>query len=108
MVKNNFNIARVFCIGRNYVEHVQELKNIIFTKPVVFIKPASCLIGPGEKIHFHIKHRDKNMAATQQSEFGSCGPDISPVRSEVRSIGPEAMLFSKASYTVIDTVPGVL
>ena len=52
MVKNNLNIARVFCIGRNYVEHVHELKNIIPTKPVVFIKPVSCLIGPGEKIHF--------------------------------------------------------
>jgi len=41
-----------------------------------------------------IKHRDKNMVATQQ-------PDISTVR-------PEAMLFSKASYTAIDIVPGVL
>jgi len=108
MLKNNLNCARIFCIGRNYVEYVQELSNTIPAKPVVFIKPASCLIGPGEKIHFHIKHCDKNMAATQQSEFGSCGPDISPVRSEVGSIGPEAMLFSKASYTVIDTVPGVL
>ena len=52
MVKINSNIARVFCIGRNYVEHVQELSNIIPAKPVVFIKPASCLVGPGEKIHF--------------------------------------------------------
>ena len=61
-----------------------------------------------------IKHRDKNIAATQESEFGqltqmrSCGPDISPVRSEVGSTGPEAMLFSEASYTAIDTMPGVL
>jgi len=61
-----------------------------------------------------IRHRDKNIAATQLSEFGqltqmrSCGLDISPVRSEVGSTGPEAMLFSKASYAAIDTVPGVL
>ncbi len=52
MVKSNLNIARIFCIGRNYVNHVQEMKNIIPTKPVIFIKPASCLVGPGEKIHF--------------------------------------------------------
>jgi 2-keto-4-pentenoate hydratase/2-oxohepta-3-ene-1,7-dioic acid hydratase in catechol pathway len=51
-VKNNLNIERVFCIGRNYVEHTHELSNIIPTKPVVFIKPASCLVEPGEKIHF--------------------------------------------------------
>ena len=55
-----------------------------------------------------IKHRDKNMAATQQSEFGSCGPDISTVRSEVGSIGPEAMLFSKVSYTALEAMFGVL
>jgi 2-keto-4-pentenoate hydratase/2-oxohepta-3-ene-1,7-dioic acid hydratase in catechol pathway len=51
-VKNNMNIERVFCIGRNYVEHAQELSNVIPSKPVIFIKPASCLVGPGEKIHF--------------------------------------------------------
>jgi len=52
MVSSKLNIARVFCIGRNYVEHVHELSNIIPTKPVVFIKPASCLVTPGEEIHF--------------------------------------------------------
>jgi 2-keto-4-pentenoate hydratase/2-oxohepta-3-ene-1,7-dioic acid hydratase in catechol pathway len=52
MVKINSNIARVFCIGRNYLEHAFELSNPIPTKPVVFIKPATCLVGPGEKIHF--------------------------------------------------------
>ncbi len=52
MVKSKPNIARIFCVGRNYVEHVQELNNIIPAKPVVFIKPASCLVEPGEKIHF--------------------------------------------------------
>ena len=52
MVRNNSNCARVFCIGRNYVEHVRELSNVVPTKPVVFIKPASCLVAPKEKIHF--------------------------------------------------------
>ncbi len=52
MLKNDFNLRRVFCIGRNYVEHVRELSNIVPTKPVVFIKPASCLVAPGERIHF--------------------------------------------------------
>jgi 2-keto-4-pentenoate hydratase/2-oxohepta-3-ene-1,7-dioic acid hydratase in catechol pathway len=52
MAKDNLDITRVFCIGRNYVEHVRELSNIVPTKPVVFIKPASCLVAPGEKIHF--------------------------------------------------------
>jgi 2-keto-4-pentenoate hydratase/2-oxohepta-3-ene-1,7-dioic acid hydratase in catechol pathway len=44
--------GRVFCIGRNYVEHVRELSNELPGKPVVFLKPAACLAGPGEKIRF--------------------------------------------------------
>ena len=52
MVKDNQHCARIFCIGRNYAEHIQELSNTVPEKPVVFIKPASCLVKPGEKIHF--------------------------------------------------------
>jgi 2-keto-4-pentenoate hydratase/2-oxohepta-3-ene-1,7-dioic acid hydratase in catechol pathway len=52
MAKDNSNAARVFCIGRNYVEHVRELSNVVPEKPVVFIKPTSCLVVPGEEIHF--------------------------------------------------------
>jgi acylpyruvate hydrolase len=52
MKNNNSNVPRIFCIGRNYVEHARELSNVVPTKPVVFIKPATCLVKPGEKIHF--------------------------------------------------------
>lgn len=51
-MKSDLNCARVFCIGRNYVEHVRELSNTVPTRPVIFIKPATCLVKPGEKIHF--------------------------------------------------------
>lgn len=52
MKRNSLKVGRVFCIGRNYVEHVHELSSAMPSKPVVFIKPASCLVGPGEEIHF--------------------------------------------------------
>jgi 2-keto-4-pentenoate hydratase/2-oxohepta-3-ene-1,7-dioic acid hydratase in catechol pathway len=35
---------RVFCIGRNYRAHAEELNNAIPDTPVVFIKPTSALI----------------------------------------------------------------
>ena len=34
---------RIFCIGRNYVDHVAELNNVMPDDPVVFIKPDSSL-----------------------------------------------------------------
>jgi 2-keto-4-pentenoate hydratase/2-oxohepta-3-ene-1,7-dioic acid hydratase in catechol pathway len=43
---------RVFCIGRNYVEHVRELNNPMPARPVIFMKPSSSLVHPGATIHF--------------------------------------------------------
>lgn len=51
-MKNDKNISRIFCIGRNYVEHIRELSNFPPTSPVIFMKPASCLVAAGTKIHF--------------------------------------------------------
>jgi 2-keto-4-pentenoate hydratase/2-oxohepta-3-ene-1,7-dioic acid hydratase in catechol pathway len=51
-MKNDHCNVRVFCVGRNYAEHIRELSNAVPAKPVFFIKPVSCLVKPGEKIHF--------------------------------------------------------
>jgi len=34
---------KIFCIGRNYVEHAKELGNAVPEEPVIFIKPKSAL-----------------------------------------------------------------
>ncbi len=34
---------RIFCVGRNYVDHIEELENEVPSEPVIFIKPYSCL-----------------------------------------------------------------
>jgi len=35
---------KIICIGRNYVEHAQELNNAVPTEPVFFLKPDSALL----------------------------------------------------------------
>lgn len=35
--------TKVVCIGRNYVEHIEELNNETPTEPVIFIKPNSSI-----------------------------------------------------------------
>jgi len=42
--------TKILCIGRNYREHAKELNNPIPTEPLVFFKPPSSLLGPGEEI----------------------------------------------------------
>jgi 2-keto-4-pentenoate hydratase/2-oxohepta-3-ene-1,7-dioic acid hydratase in catechol pathway len=46
------DMARIFCIGQNYVAHIRELGNPMPEKPVVFMRPLACLVAADEKIHF--------------------------------------------------------
>jgi len=43
-------IGKILCIGRNYADHIKELGNEIPERPVIFMKPSSCVIGEGEEI----------------------------------------------------------
>ena len=50
--------CRIFCIGKNYTEHIRELDDFDSTlqsknekQPVVFMKPITSIVSPGESIH---------------------------------------------------------
>jgi 2-keto-4-pentenoate hydratase/2-oxohepta-3-ene-1,7-dioic acid hydratase in catechol pathway len=45
-----FAPSKIVCVGRNYAEHARELGNEVPTEPLIFLKPPSSLIGPGEAI----------------------------------------------------------
>jgi 2-keto-4-pentenoate hydratase/2-oxohepta-3-ene-1,7-dioic acid hydratase in catechol pathway len=43
---------KIFCIGRNYVEHAKELNNAVPTKPVVFTKPPTALLLENKPLYY--------------------------------------------------------
>lgn len=43
-------VGNIFCIGRNYRDHVKELSSSVPDEPVVFLKPSSALLRQGEPI----------------------------------------------------------
>ncbi|MDF1761101.1 MAG: fumarylacetoacetate hydrolase family protein [Coxiellaceae bacterium] len=43
---------RIFCIGRNYVEHIEELDNEVPTEPVIFMKPYSSMADNASTIRY--------------------------------------------------------
>jgi len=47
---NQFDTARIFCIGRNYAEHAQEMDAPKPAEPVVFMKPATSLVAEGQPL----------------------------------------------------------
>jgi 2-keto-4-pentenoate hydratase/2-oxohepta-3-ene-1,7-dioic acid hydratase in catechol pathway len=42
--------SKIIGIGRNYVEHARELGNEMPAVPILFFKPPTALIGPGDTI----------------------------------------------------------
>ncbi|MGO9641514.1 MAG: fumarylacetoacetate hydrolase family protein [Candidatus Acidiferrales bacterium] len=42
--------SKIICVGRNYREHVAELRNDIPAEPLIFLKPPSSILSPGEAI----------------------------------------------------------
>jgi 2-keto-4-pentenoate hydratase/2-oxohepta-3-ene-1,7-dioic acid hydratase in catechol pathway len=46
--------SKIICVGRNYREHASELGNEVPAEPLIFFKPPSSIIGPGESIRIPV------------------------------------------------------
>jgi 2-keto-4-pentenoate hydratase/2-oxohepta-3-ene-1,7-dioic acid hydratase in catechol pathway len=42
--------SKVVCVGLNYALHIKEMEHDLPDDPVIFIKPQTSVIGPGDKI----------------------------------------------------------
>ena len=42
--------TKILCIGKNYLDHANEMGLGVPTEPLIFFKPTSALIGPNESI----------------------------------------------------------
>jgi 2-keto-4-pentenoate hydratase/2-oxohepta-3-ene-1,7-dioic acid hydratase in catechol pathway len=42
--------SKIICVGRNYLAHAQELGNTVPPQPMIFLKPPSALLAPGDPI----------------------------------------------------------
>jgi 2-keto-4-pentenoate hydratase/2-oxohepta-3-ene-1,7-dioic acid hydratase in catechol pathway len=77
----HFPVGKILCIGRNYADHIEELGNPTPEAPVIFIKPASSIIGEGETIvippYSHDCHHEAELALL----IGRKGKDIPVDRS---------------------------
>ena len=44
------NPGKIVCVGLNYIDHAREMDMPLPREPLLFLKPSSALIGPGEAI----------------------------------------------------------
>jgi len=75
-------IQNLYFVGRNYVEHAEELGNERPTEPLIFTKPLSCVATSGEGIpypsHSHALHYEGEMVFVlpEHGHFSGKNPKI--------------------------------
>ena len=42
--------SKVVCVGKNYSDHAKEMGGVVPEEPVIFLKPNTSVIGPGDTI----------------------------------------------------------
>ena len=89
--------SKILCVGRNYREHASELGNEVPKEPLIFLKPPSSIIGPGEAI------RIPSAELTQRVDFeGELGVVIG---KRCRNLGAEEDVRSYIrGYTCVNDV----
>ena len=85
-----FPIGKIVCLARNYAEHARELGNETPASPVLFMKPASSVIGDGGTV--------------QIPEYSSeCHYEVELavlIGKEARHVSPEQAMECVAGYGV--------
>jgi 2-keto-4-pentenoate hydratase/2-oxohepta-3-ene-1,7-dioic acid hydratase in catechol pathway len=85
---------RILAIGRNYGAHALELGNAVPEEPIVFMKPGSCVIGPGDSIVIPDGVGRVDFEAELAVVIGKGGKDISE----------ENALSHVTAYTIFNDV----
>jgi 2-keto-4-pentenoate hydratase/2-oxohepta-3-ene-1,7-dioic acid hydratase in catechol pathway len=73
------NPSKILCVGRNYSEHAAELGNEVPKEPLLFLKPPSSLLAPGDIVRMP-------KISTRVDYEGELGIVIS---RRCRNIGPD-------------------
>lgn len=68
---------RIFCIGKNYSEHIREIGWEETGEPVIFMKPHSSLVAPGTPVHIPAHGDELHHEVEVVIEIGKEGKNIS-------------------------------
>jgi 2-keto-4-pentenoate hydratase/2-oxohepta-3-ene-1,7-dioic acid hydratase in catechol pathway len=62
--------SKVVCVGRNYRAHAKELGNEVPAEPLLFLKPSTAVVGPGEPIRIPEQSKEVHHEAELAAVIG--------------------------------------
>lgn len=78
---------KIVCVGRNYAAHAKEHDAEIPTVPLIFLKPPSSLIGPGDTIELPPQSRQVEHEAELAVVIGQAGRWITAEQASAHIFG---------------------
>jgi 2-keto-4-pentenoate hydratase/2-oxohepta-3-ene-1,7-dioic acid hydratase in catechol pathway len=79
--------SKIVCIGRNYTEHAKELGNEVPQVPLLFMKPPSSIINPGDTIILPPQSKQVEHEAELVAVIGKRGRNIPPDQAKDHILG---------------------
>ena len=70
--------TKIVCVGRNYADHAKELGSTPPAEPLLFFKPPSAVIGPGDDIVYPRQSRRVDYEGELAAVIGKRCRDASP------------------------------
>jgi 2-keto-4-pentenoate hydratase/2-oxohepta-3-ene-1,7-dioic acid hydratase in catechol pathway len=77
--------SKIICVGRNYIEHAREHNAEVPEMPLIFLKPPSAVIGPGDTIFLPPQSSKVEHEAELAVVIGKRGKRI-PVETALESV----------------------
>jgi len=88
------NPSKIVSVGLNYRDHARELGMAIPSEPVIFIKPSTAVIGPGESIVYP----SSSTRVDYEAELGVV------IKDRIKNISVEEAADHIAGYTCVNDV----
>jgi len=86
--------SKIVCVGRNYREHAAELGNEVPSEPMLFFKPNTAVIGPGDAI-----------VRPRQSSFTSFEGELAAVIGRIaKNVPAQDALDYVFGYTIANDI----
>ena len=79
--------SKIVCVGRNYVAHAKEMGWEMPKEPLIFLKPSTAVVGPGDEIRCPPQSKEVHYEAELAVVVGRTLTRVSPVEAKVGVLG---------------------
>jgi fumarylpyruvate hydrolase len=76
-----FPVHRIYCVGRNYADHVREMGSDPKEPPVFFTKPADAVVASGTAVPYPSRTENFHYEVELVVAIGAAGRDIASARA---------------------------